>query len=333
MQRCMQRVPKKRNAKMNEVGEQKCALAETRAELESDLRDLTKTELRSKYRLTANSHRNMLSRAKGRASSVSSEFMDFKSFLRIMGPRPAREFTLDRIDNKQGYSKANCRWADKREQANNRSNTVSLTVKGKTQSLADWARETRQSPATLRSRRARGYSDENIVYGQGTRVTTVRARKGIFEATVWIKSDLEMIKDWYVQHRRQSGKPYPELTWLFLTLNEGIREFAFQRGKTNGLIHNFKRALMDDDENDSHPLEHREYRALLSDMKRIESRLEDLQEYLRRFDRVEREELLAGRVSKAQSEWIWQIRTYGKILTRSEPFHELIDFDTLPGDE
>ena len=49
---------------------------------------------------------------------------NFEVFYAEMGARPIG-MTLDRIDNDLGYFKENCRWADKKTQANNRKSTAS----------------------------------------------------------------------------------------------------------------------------------------------------------------------------------------------------------------
>ncbi len=65
----------------------------------------------------------------------------FDNFLEDMGLPPSKAHTIDRIDNEKGYSKENCQWATRKEQANNRSSNHLITINGKTQNLTQWSKE------------------------------------------------------------------------------------------------------------------------------------------------------------------------------------------------
>lgn len=79
----------------------------------------------------------------------------FENFFEDMGKRPSKKYSIDRINNDDGYYKENCRWATATEQANNKrisKNAIVFTHNGKTMCLRAWSREIGMNYETLTSR-------------------------------------------------------------------------------------------------------------------------------------------------------------------------------------
>lgn len=66
-------------------------------------------------------------------------FLAFKEW--AMNNGYADNLSIDRIDNNKGYSPDNCRWVTSKVQNNNKRNNLSITYKGKTQTLKQWCDE------------------------------------------------------------------------------------------------------------------------------------------------------------------------------------------------
>lgn len=100
----------------------------------------------------------------GRGIKVCRRWLDsFENFVEDMGLRPPG-LTLERKDNDGHYTKANCVWATRKQQTANRRVSITLTFRGRTQRLTDWATELGMASSTLHARVTRlGYSAEDAL--------------------------------------------------------------------------------------------------------------------------------------------------------------------------
>lgn len=133
---------------------------------------LSDQELRKKYPLSFQTYdglrnRNTKSRGPNRAivHDAWKGRSNFRNFLSELGPKGHVDITLDRIDNdRREYGPGLCRWATKKEQTRNRSNTVKLTsAGGVTQSLAEWSEIMGIPESTMRQRKSDGWPDDCVI--------------------------------------------------------------------------------------------------------------------------------------------------------------------------
>ena len=137
------------------------------------------------------------SRYGGIGLTVSDEWRNaFLKFLEDMGPMPAPNMSVDRIDNSKGYCKENCRWATPKEQANNRcDNRFIDTPWGKL--TVSQAADRSGIPATILSNRLKSKKDRGLfrpvrsqnekVDSPWGKVTVIEGSKlaGISKKLVW----------------------------------------------------------------------------------------------------------------------------------------------------
>ena len=83
-----------------------------------------------------------------RGITVCDSWMDINNFIQDMGTRPDN-LTLERIDNDGPYGKKNCKWATRREQNNNKRNTIIVHLRGKEISISDLSKICKVNKYTL----------------------------------------------------------------------------------------------------------------------------------------------------------------------------------------
>lgn len=100
-----------------------------------------------------------------RGISFPKKWEKFSGFWEDMSPNYSENLTIDRINNNLSYSKKNCRWSTKSEQARNRRSNVYLVCQKEKKLITEWAKSNLYSLSleTIQSRKKRGWNDSKIL--------------------------------------------------------------------------------------------------------------------------------------------------------------------------
>lgn len=107
----------------------------------------------------------------GRGITVCERWMAFENFYEDMGNRPSKEYSLDRVDNNGPYSKDNCRWATRKQQARNRRTTLRVWFNGEEKPLKEWAEIFEINYHTLWSRIKNGWPTDKAITTKTRKIT------------------------------------------------------------------------------------------------------------------------------------------------------------------
>jgi hypothetical protein len=86
----------------------------------------------------------------GRGITVCARWLSFDNFIADMGPKPFKNYSLERIDVNGNYEPDNCIWADVKTQNGNRRNTQKvvydgrLMSRGEAREISGWSKDTIQ---------------------------------------------------------------------------------------------------------------------------------------------------------------------------------------------
>lgn len=101
-----------------------------------------------------------------RGIKVCDRWQKFENFYADMGEGYKDSLTIDRIDNKGNYEPSNCRWVNRKIQANNRRTCHLLTFNGETKNIREWAYKLGISENTIHSRLRHKLQMEEILKGK-----------------------------------------------------------------------------------------------------------------------------------------------------------------------
>lgn len=98
----------------------------------------------------------------GRGIRVCERWLKFENFHRDMG-KPPKGMTIERADSNGNYEPSNCRWATRKEQAQNKRGSLKFTRHGQTLNVTQWAFIEGVPPNRVYQRLRRGWTIEQAL--------------------------------------------------------------------------------------------------------------------------------------------------------------------------
>lgn len=100
----------------------------------------------------------------GKGITVCKDWEDFQAFHDwAISNGYAENLTIDRKDNSKGYSPENCRWSTMKQQQNNRSNNIRLTINGTEKTITEWSEVSGIPRATLTWRVKNHWAEDELL--------------------------------------------------------------------------------------------------------------------------------------------------------------------------
>lgn len=100
-----------------------------------------------------------------RGITVCEKWHNSRVFLKDMGERKSRLYSIDRIDNNKGYYPENCKWSLAKEQRRNSTTNRLITINGVKKCIAEWSEIYKMNRNTAHTRLNRGWIGESIFTG------------------------------------------------------------------------------------------------------------------------------------------------------------------------
>lgn len=108
---------------------------------------------------------NRYERYGGRGISVCDEWLNNKEsfFEWAFNNGYSEKLTIDRINVDGNYCPENCRWSTMKQQQNNRSNNIYISLNGETHTISEWSIITGIKRCTIWNRYKNGWTPERVL--------------------------------------------------------------------------------------------------------------------------------------------------------------------------